>query len=216
MLNLDRKINRDTVFLAVENDALDGWLSKINRKIKKLVKKVDPVFSKVSRKLPGYKQIKKLGSKYRKVLKKIGAIMAVAVAVYFMGPAALKFVSSMGGKALASKAGSKLVQMGVKKIIQKKLSKKQRKKMESMAKTMTPAQMMTDPEFAAIAKEIAMINAANEATEKNKSAAMLMAGEGATDVEHQISKVAPPIPFLRQPVAKVAIPVGIGLLAFLL
>lgn len=212
MLDLDRKVSRDTIFLASGSGQLDGFFSKIVKKIKKVVGKLPLV--KLYKKTSLHKKFKKFESKHRKNLKKLGAIVAIAVAVYFAGPAILKSVSSLGGKGLASSAGKKLLKAKVTSMIKKKLSAKQRKKLAKRTKGMTPEQVMQDPEIIKLSQQIATAQARQREKASNRVAAEILVKEGNIELTHQLDKISTPKHI--ETLKKVAIPAAAGLLAFII
>ena len=200
MRNLDYKVSRDTIFLAGTNQ-LGGWLSDINKKRKKVFKKigVDKVinvaFPYLGKKVMN--EMSRFESKNREGMKKWGAVAAAGVAVYFAGPAVLAYLKTIGGTAVAQAAGKKTMQILVANAIKKKLTPKQQAKMTLAGATMTPEQFMSDPELAQLAQEVAAEVARQQGLGNNADPAaiqaeILLAREGAYELEHQTAKNAPP------------------------
>ena len=222
-MSLDYKVfGRDSIFVAGENQQLGGFFSRIKKKLKKVVKKVI--------KLP-VKAVKKVAfviNKNRKILKKIGAVAAIAYGGYMFGPKLLGYAKTLGGSSLAKSAGSKMVQAQVKKAIMAKYTPQQAQEMQDYAATMTPQQFMTDPEmqrqYQLFAQEQAMLQFPQySASGVNR----LLASEGAIEVSHQMGKSTIPsqynkassdIPVKKPSIlgnenVKILLPAGIALLA---
>lgn len=219
MLDLDNKVNRDSIYFALENQHLGGWFKKLKSKVKKVTRKIGKVIT--PKKI--YKELSRFESKHRKELKIIGAVGAIAVGGYYYGPKMLAMVKGLGGKKLAVTAAKASTKLMVSKTIKDKLTKKQDEQMKKAAQTMTPEQFIVDPVVAKITQDIVadmavkkvipptIIKPSIELVKVAKAKAIL-AKEGAIEIEHQIEKVAQP----RIPEwVKFGAPV-VGLLAFIL
>lgn len=215
-LDLDRKVfGRDSIFVATEG--MNGWLSKIHKKVKGVTKKYSAMHHILKAATPRQvtAELKRFESKHRKDLKKIGAIAAVIVAVYFVGPSVLAYLETIGGAALVEGAASEVAQAAVIGAIKNKMSKQQQEKMAKAGQTMTPAQFLASDELS----DASTILAADVAVEKYKPsqpaevmATGLLAAEGVYEVQHLSKKVATPrIPDWL----KIGAPL-IGLLAFIM
>ena len=200
MLDLDRKVfGRDSIFVAT--NGLNGWLSKIHAKVKKVTKKFSLGHKVLKATTPKQitAELRRFESKHRKDLKKIGAVAAIIVAVYFVGPSVLAYVESIGGVALAQSAASEVAQVAVIGAIKKKMSKSQQEKMAKAAQTMTPAQFLASDELSEassiLAGDVAVAKyAANEpADSPHVLASRLLATEGVMEVQRQSEKVAAPM-----------------------
>jgi hypothetical protein len=206
MLDLDKKVMRDSIYL-VENNGLDGLFKKLKKKLKKVVK----TSLKFANPLKVVSNVKAVAKFARKNYKVIGAAALTATAAYFTGGASLAVTSSLGGSSIASVAGKQLATGLIKKGISKQISKSQQKKMQKQMANMDGIQAMQDPEIIRLSQQIAEAEA-RKLSPNNKIGASALALEGNVEMTHQLSKIStPPVDIL-----KVAIPIGVGLLAFML
>ena len=201
MLDLDNKVNRDSIYFALENrQELGGWFKSLKNKVRKVTRKIGKVIT--PKKI--YKELSRFESKNRKELKIIGAVGAIAVGGYYYGPKMLASIKGLGGKKLAVAAAKSTTQILVSKTIKDKLTEKQDEQMKKAAQTMTPEQFISDPVVAKITQaivsdiaikkvipQIAIRQPPNELV-KIANAKAILAKEGAIEIEHQIAKIAQP------------------------
>jgi hypothetical protein len=187
MRDLDKKVfGRDSVFIAVEDQPMGGWLSNAFKKVKKIAKSVVP------KKI--YNQLKGFERRNRKEIKKLGAVAAVGTIGYFAGPSILSAAKSLGGSSIVKAATGKTAKQLVQNAIRAKLTPRQVKQMKQDAQTMSPMQVMTDPRYTQVADYAAQYAAnqqyRNEPPPK-RAAARLLAKEGSVEVSHQTEKAMP-------------------------
>ena len=226
MSNLDYKVfGRDSIFIAVDDDLqLGGFFSRIKKKLKKVVKKVIKLPGKVA------KKVVKVVKDNRHLLKKIGAVAALAYGGYMLGPKMIGYAKSLGGSSLAKSAGSKLVQSQVQKAVTGSFNPQQVQEIQDYAQTVTPQQFMADPAMQAYYQQFAQQQAAMQFPQyASNGVGGLLAEEGAIEVSHQMQKSRVPSPYNRPssniPVkkpsilsgenVKILIPAGIALLAIM-
>lgn len=211
MLDLDKKVSRDSIFLARDNQ-MDGFFSRIVRKVKKVVNKVPLV--KAYKKTSLHKAFSKFESKHRKKLKILGGVALIATGAHFFGPKLLTGVKGLGGKALASGAAKSVTKSLVTTAIKKKLSDKAQKSLAKKAKAMTATQVLQDPEIIKLSQEIAVAEALKNERAANRAAAEILVREGNVEVTHQVDKISTPKHI--EMFTKIGIPAGFALLALLL
>ena len=225
-MSLDYKVfGRDSIFIAVGEDMqLGGFFKRLKKKIKKVVKKVIRIPGKA------VKGVVKVVKKNRKLLKKIGAVAAIAYGGYFFGPKLLGYAKTLGGSSLATSAGSKVIQAQVKRAVMERMSPGQVQEMQAYAATRTPQQFMTDPAMQYQYQQFAQQQAAMLYPQYNDTGVnRLLAEEGAIEVSHQMEKSNISSPYnkassnipVKKPsilggeAAKILIPAGIALLAIM-
>lgn len=226
MLDLDKRVSTDTILLSNPKAQMqmDGFFSDLNKKRKNLESKLGPLSPSNIAKVtsgPLYKALKSFESKNREGLKKAGAVVAAAVAIYFTGPAALAYLQSIGGSAIAQQAASKVAQAAIANAIKKKLTPKKQAALARASQEMTPAQFAADPEIAKLSQELAAALAEPPAIVKTlppqqaqaiRMTTKALAVEGAMVVQDASKEVATP----RLPTwVKVGMPL-IGLLTFVM
>lgn len=206
--DLDKKVfGRDSIFIAMQNQPMGSWLSKTFKKVKKVVTKVIPK--------PINNALHKFEKNNRQTIKKLGAVAAVGTAAYFGGPYIMSAVKGLGGSAIAQAATGKTAQDIAKQVITSKLTQPQIQQMQQQAQTMTPEQILTDPQYTDIANYAAQYAATQQyqnAPPVDQAAARLLAKEGSVEVAHQTEKT---MSFMDK-YGKLLIPAGSILAALIL
>lgn len=229
-MSLDYKVfGRDSIFILADDEGQLGELGELGGFFKRIRKKVKKVFKKViSLPVTVTRGVVKVVKRNRKLIKKIGAVAAIAYGGYMFGPQLLGYAKSLGGSSLVKSAGSKVMQAQVKKAVMARMSPRQEQEIQAYAATMTPQQFMTDPamqqQYQLFAQQQAMLRYPQYT---NTGANRVLASEGAIEVAHQMEKARAPsmynrpasnIPvkkpsILQNETVKLLLPASIALLA---
>jgi len=189
--SLDYKVfGRDSVFIAAHDAGLGSWLSSIFKKVTHLIKKIVNATPGISLlKHTGiYRVLKRYEHKHRNGIKKFGAIVATAAGGYFLGPVVSDFVSGLGGSTIAAGAASKITKSIVGTAIQKSMTPEQIARKKQEVRNWTPAQILADPELAALSQQIAAAEAAKGKYGELKTGAQILGVEGANEIQHAAQK----------------------------